>query len=118
MDRLGQGGVGAQAGGHLQDRAGAQSAAAGDGHHPHGLPEVPGLEDEVQAVAIGHQDVDDDRVGLPRPHDFQTLIDRTGGHDLVIHALQHVLQMAQHQGIVLDDTHFHGQPSDVSACPV
>ena len=118
MDGLGQGGVGPQAGGHLQDRAGSEPAAAGDGHHPHGLPEMAGLEDEVQAVTVRHQDVDDDSVGPPGPHDFQPLIDRTGGHDLVIHALQHVLQMAEHQGIVLDDTHFHGQPADVSAFAV
>ena len=46
------------------------------------------------------------------------VIHRFGGHDLVIHAVQHVSQMAQHQGVILDDKDAHAQPQNVSILEV
>lgn len=116
--RFGQGGMGAKARRHLQDRAGPEPAPARYGDDTHGVSEMSGLHDEVESVAFRYQYVDHDSIGPPMLDDAEAFIDRFGGHDLVIHALQHVLQMATHQGVVLDDADLHAQPPDVSSLKV
>ena len=49
------------------------------------------------------------------PEQWKAGVNGCHGHDLVIHAFQHVFQMTKHQGTVLDDTDFHTQPADVSS---
>nr|WP_263596093.1 sterol desaturase family protein [Brevundimonas aurantiaca] len=111
-DRLGQGGVGAQAGRHLQYGRRGQTSPAAHGDDPQGVPQMPGVHDEVQPVAVRHQNVHQHGVGRPVLDDPQPFVDRCCGQDLATQPFQHLLQMKQNQRIVLDHADFHAQPPD------
>ncbi|WGM47232.1 hypothetical protein KOAAANKH_02107 [Brevundimonas sp. NIBR10] len=65
------------------------------------------LHDEIDPVALRHQNIDDRCFAVLGGYELERAVHVGSTHDFETKSGDHVLQMLQHQWIVVDDANFH-----------
>lgn len=65
------------------------------------------LQDEINPVAVGHQNIDNRSVAVLAGHELERGLHVRSAHDFETKCGDHVVQMLQHHWIVVDDANFH-----------